>query len=67
MTYDQMGDYLKKMADFVVIFTGAIGATVLILEFIDINIFKENVFIFEVINFSQAKNKSPKSFPCTCR
>ncbi|HII0367558.1 hypothetical protein [Klebsiella pneumoniae] len=55
MTYDQMGDYLKKMADFVVIFTGAIGATVLILEFIDINIFKENVFIFEVINFSQAK------------
>ncbi|HII0015108.1 TPA: hypothetical protein ACYX6O_004956 [Klebsiella pneumoniae] len=62
MTYDQMGDYLMKMADFVVIFTGAIGATVLILEFIDINIFKENVFIFEVINFSQAKINHLKAF-----
>lgn len=55
ITYDQMGDYLKKIADFVVIFTGAIGATVLILEFIDINILKENIFIFKIITFAQAK------------
>ncbi|WP_233963647.1 hypothetical protein [Pectobacterium versatile] len=55
MTYDQMGDYLKKIADFVVIFTGAIGATALILEFIDINILKGNFFITGIITFVQAK------------
>ncbi len=62
MTYDQMGDYLKKTADFVVIFTGAIGATALILEFIAINIFKENIFIFKIITFSHAKINHLKAF-----
>ncbi|WP_414147850.1 hypothetical protein ACMGGR_21690 [Erwinia sp. BNK-24-b] len=45
ISYFTMGDHLKKMADFVVIFTGALGATVLIFNFVDMNTLSNNFII----------------------
>ncbi|MDE8558832.1 hypothetical protein [Pantoea vagans] len=45
ISYFTMGDYLKKMADFVVIFTGALGATLLIFNFVGMNTLNDNFII----------------------
>lgn len=35
ISYREMGDYLKKISDFVLVFTAGIGATLLIFQFVD--------------------------------
>lgn len=51
ITYREMGDYLKKISDFILAFTAAIGATLLIFQFIDIPKTPDNSAIYAISKF----------------
>lgn len=49
--YKEMGDYLKKISDFVLVFTAGIGATLLIFQFIDISKTTTESILYTISSF----------------